>query len=197
MYLWSWAAQRRWRNPTPGRPLPESITRTLWTKAAKEPVALPYLKETAVLLLKRWRSANHLPAPVGDSLEASDRNRLARQYLSVFETCETEVERVAVVWMILDLHGARDDPMIYDWYTTETRPELRINLLMALSRTINPPKEANVRVRRARQRGEEVLLKRAPILRELARVAAKDWHPEASHQASVLLEGLKTFSANE
>jgi hypothetical protein len=197
MYLWCWATHRRWENPAPGRPLPQSITRTLWTKAAKEPVPLPYLKETAALLFKRKRSANHPPAPIGDLLEADDRQRLAQQYLSVFESCVTEMERVGVCWMILDLHGNKDDTMLLDWYSTQTRPEQRVQLLKVLKQIAAPSKETDVRISRVSENAKGRLLERMPILMGLAQVAARDWDVQAAHEGSVLFESLKELAEEQ
>jgi len=194
MYLWCWATHRRWDDPTSGRPLPQSLTSDLWTRAAKEKTALPYLKETGILLFKVWRSAYHPPAPIGDSLETGDRQRMARQYLSVFKTCSTDAERMAVAWMILDFHSAEEDTMLVDWYTSEAEPQQRADLVATIVRIINPARD-DLRVRVIRERTEQVLCKRAPLLRQLANVAIEDWHPEAAQAGASLLYGLGKLEA--
>jgi len=197
MYLWCWAAQDRWENTHPGRPLPESIARDLWTKAAQEPVALPYLKETAALLFHRWRGADHPPAPLGDLLEREDRQRLARQYLSVFDSCNTDMERDAVCWMIVDLHSDGEDRMMEDWYEDQAQPEERVNLLKALNRIVNPGKDDNVVLRLARHKTEGVLQARYTILESLAQRAATDWDTQAKDEAARLLENLEVLKPEQ
>lgn len=191
LYLWCAACRRVWHSQDRTYPLNAEPIYELWRKASGEPMALPFLRETAVTWFKT-RSSDSDAVRLGEGLPAEARKHVARQLLSVFRTCTTPRERLAVVWMILDLHVDSKDTALTEWYAVEADPALRASLLEATYHAVRAPRpEDDAYESRVAEKSLGAIRKRGPVIMASVELALKDWHPEAVRAARAIRDALE------